>query len=74
MDTLLPCPFCGRSNVEVFGPYGWCSQFAISHSCPSFYSGTSEMMQGFPSAGAAIEAWNTRTPSGLSLPESEGRK
>lgn len=58
---LLPCPFCGNDNVSTFGPYGWYRQFGISHSCSSFYSGSSEMFRGFPSEAHAIAAWNTRT-------------
>lgn len=66
--TLLPCPFCGEKNVKPFGPYGWYRQYGISHSCKSFYNGTSEMMQGFNSEAEAITAWNTRaTPA----PDSE---
>lgn len=60
--ALLPCPFCGKSNVKTFGPYGWYRQWGISHSCASFYSGTSEMMQGFPNEAHAIAAWNERAP------------
>ena len=57
---LKPCPFCGGENVETFGPVGWYRHYGISHSCASFYSGTSEMMQGFASETAAAEAWNRR--------------
>jgi hypothetical protein len=57
---ILSCPFCGGSNVSTFGPYGWYRQWGISHSCKSFYSGTSEMIQGFPNEAEAIAAWNTR--------------
>lgn len=63
--ALLPCPFCGGENVETFGPYGWYRQWGISHSCKSFYSGTSEMMQGFPSEAYAVTAWNTRSDAAI---------
>lgn len=46
-SVIQPCPFCGGKNVKPFGPYGWYRQWGISHSCKAFYSGTSEMMQGF---------------------------
>ena len=59
-ETLKPCPFCGKSNVTVFGPYGWYHQWGISHSCEAFYSGTDTMMQGFRSEAQAIAVWNTR--------------
>jgi hypothetical protein len=59
-EALKSCPFCGSSNVKTFGPYGWYKQWGISHSCKSFYSGTSEMIQGFPNEAQAITAWNTR--------------
>lgn len=62
MSDLLPCPFCGGAKIHTFGPYGWYRQWGISHSCQSFYSGTSEMMQGFHTEAAAVEAWNTRAP------------
>ena len=58
---LLPCPFCGGDKVRTFGPYGWYSQWGISHSCSSFYSGTSDMFKGFATEVHAIEAWNTRS-------------
>lgn len=60
MENLKPCPFCGKSNIKTFGPYGWYRNYGISHSCASFYSGTSEMMQGFATEGDAVRAWNTR--------------
>ena len=59
-EALKPCPFCGGTNVKTFGPYGWYRQWGISHSCKSFYSGTSEMFQGFAVEADAIKAWNTR--------------
>lgn len=59
-DVLKPCPFCGRTNVKTFGPYGWYRQWGISHSCQTFYNGSSEMAQGFHTEDAAITAWNTR--------------
>jgi len=59
-ETLKPCPFCGKSDVSVFGPYGWYHQWGISHSCEAFYSGTDTMMQGFRSEAQAFGAWNTR--------------
>lgn len=68
--ALLPCPFCGGSNVETFGPYGWYRQWGISHSCQSFYSGSQEMFQGFHTEDSAIAAWNRRAP--LSAPEVGG--
>ena len=58
--ALKSCPFCGGDNVKTFGPYGWYRHWGISHSCPSFYSGTSDMIQGFHSEANAIAAWNTR--------------
>lgn len=57
---LKPCPFCGGSNVRTFGPVGWYRTWGISHSCKSFYSGTSEIFQGFQSEAGAVSAWNTR--------------
>lgn len=60
-DGLKPCPFCGGTNVSVFGPYGWYSQFGITHSCATFYNGAQEIAQGFHSKADAIAAWNTRT-------------
>lgn len=57
---MKPCPFCGGNNVKTFGPVGWYRTWGISHSCESFYSGTSEMMQGFRDEKHAIDAWNTR--------------
>lgn len=65
--TLKPCPFCGKDNVKTFGPVGWYRQWGISHSCPSFYNGTSEMMQGFNTEDAAIQAWNRRDSLGATL-------
>lgn len=62
---LAPCPFCGRDNVKTFGPVGWNRQWGISHSCASFYKGTSGMMQGFISEAAAIKAWNQRSAPSL---------
>jgi ssDNA-binding Zn-finger/Zn-ribbon topoisomerase 1 len=61
--TLLPCPFCGGEKVSIFGPYGWYRHYGISHSCDTFYSGTSEMAQGFATKEAAAKAWNTRKES-----------
>lgn len=61
-EMLKPCPFCGSKCVKTFGPYGWYRQWGISHSCPSFYSGTQDMMQGFSTEEAAIVAWNRRVP------------
>lgn len=60
MSELKPCPFCGGDDVETFGPYGWHREWGVSHSCRSFYNGSSELAQGFASESAAIEAWNTR--------------
>ena len=57
---LEPCPFCGGDNVTVYGPYGWYREYCISHSCETFYSGTSEFAKGFRSKEAATRAWNTR--------------
>ena len=57
---LLPCPFCGGTNVKVFGPYGWYRNYGISHSCRAFYSGAQELAQGFHSETDAVAAWNTR--------------
>lgn len=65
--ALLPCPFCGGENVETFGPYGWYRLWGISHSCGTFYSGSSEMAQGFKTEAAAIEAWNTRIAAKAAL-------
>lgn len=62
LEKLLPCPFCGGDNVGVFGPVGWYRTYGISHSCRMFYSGTSEMAQGFPDKKTAIAAWNARSP------------
>lgn len=59
-EALEPCPFCGGENVDTFGPYGWYQQWGISHSCPTFYSGSSELCKGFASEASAIAAWNTR--------------
>lgn len=67
--SLLPCPFCGGSSVKTFGPYGWYRLWGISHSCATFYSGSSELCQGFSTEAAAIAAWNTRVPP----PDAPGR-
>ena len=61
-EAIKPCPFCGGSNVKTFGPYGWYRQWGISHSCASFYNGTSEIMKGFHSEEGAVSAWNERAP------------
>lgn len=66
VQGLLPCPFCGGSNVKTFGPVGWYRTYGISHSCQFFYNGAQEMAQGFHSEKDAIAAWNRRaTPSAL---------
>lgn len=59
-EKLKSCPFCGGEDVKIFGPYGWYRQFGISHSCKSFYSGTSDFFQGFSTESAAADAWNRR--------------
>lgn len=59
---LLPCPFCGGRNVKTFGPYGWYRQWGISHSCKTFFCGSSEAFKEFPTETAAVNAWNTRLP------------
>jgi hypothetical protein len=69
--TLLPCPFCGGDDVKTHVPYGWSRQWCISHSCPTFYSGTSEFAQGFPTEASAITAWNARTPAQPTAPRAE---
>lgn len=63
IEELKPCPFCGGEDITTFGPYGWYHQWGISHSCASFYSGTSEMCKGFQSEADAIAAWNARPSS-----------
>ena len=58
--NLLPCPFCGGTNVEVFGPVGWYGFFGISHSCRVFYGGSGDFTVGARSKDSAIKDWNTR--------------
>lgn len=64
MGELKPCPFCGGDNVNTFGPYGLYKSWGISHSCKTFYCGSSEPFREFPSKEAAVAAWNTRAPAG----------
>ena len=60
-DALKPCPFCGGTNVEVFGPVGWTRRFGISHSCRTFYGGSGDFTIGGATKDQAIAQWNTRT-------------
>lgn len=64
---LLPCPFCGGSNVKTHGPYGWERYWCISHNCKVFYNGGSEAFKGYPNEAYAIQAWNTR-PNQIACP------
>lgn len=59
---LKPCPFCGGTNVDVFGPIGWYRQFGISHSCRTFFGGSGDFTIGAKTKEEAIAAWNTRAP------------
>ena len=62
VEGLKPCPFCG-GEAKLYGPYGWYSQFCISHSCKAFYAGAQDAFKDYPTADYAIAAWNTRTLS-----------
>lgn len=59
-QELLPCPFCG-GDAKTHGPYGWYSQWCISHSCKTFYTGAQDAFKDYPSETSAITAWNTRS-------------
>lgn len=72
MATLLPCPFCGgEADFEQVGGGPMREGFAWSVGC------SDDRCLGFQSVTTyarkieAATAWNTRTPSGLSLPESD---
>lgn len=67
-EALRECPFCGGSNAKTFGPYGWHYQWGISHTCKTFYNGTSEFFQGFKSEADAIAAWNRRARAAIPAP------
>lgn len=58
MDAPLPCPFCGSTLSE--SGYFWLHPEA--ETCP---------IGEFEFAPDDIKHWNTSTPSGLSLPESD---
>ena len=62
-DTLKPCPFCG-GEAKTHGPYGWYSQWCISHSCKAFYTGAQDAFKDYPTEAQAITAWNTRADAG----------
>ena len=62
-DTLKPCPFCG-GEAKTHGPYGWYSQWCISHSCKAFYTGAQDAFKDYPTEAQAITAWNTRADDG----------
>ena len=59
--TLLPCPFCGGTNVKIFGPVGWHRQFGISHSCSVFFGGSGDFTIGGGTKQDAAKAWNRRS-------------
>ena len=57
MAELLPCPFCGSTNLRYDGY--WCSEF------DGFYVSCSNCNASSTPKGtksAAKKAWNTRTP------------
>lgn len=60
MTDLKPCPFCGETNVKVFGPVGWYRDFGISHSCRVFFGGSGDFTISGKTEKEAIAAWNTR--------------
>ena len=57
---LKPCPFCGGTDITVFGPVGWYCQFGITHSCRVFFGGSGEFTIGGKNRHEAIDAWNRR--------------
>lgn len=60
-DTdLLPCPFCGQTNVTIFGPVGWDRKYGVTHSCRVFFGGAGDFTIGGRSREDAVAAWNTR--------------
>ena len=61
-DDLLPCPFCGQTNVKIFGPIGWYRQYGITHSCGVFFGGSGEFTVGGGSREDAARKWNTHAP------------
>jgi hypothetical protein len=57
MNTLKPCPFCGKKHIDV----AWSGEWRIGCNDCSIYA-IEQGREDFDSCAYAIAKWNRRTP------------